>query len=233
MPGSSKNLPSRAAFEAGWGTLSAGAQLRAKPSAKKVNASAELEAWQPSQGAVEKPARASSVAGWPVREGLGAGQTSGCFQNAVVGSGCTDLLVKVRNGEAGAQCGAHLVRPPAPLCCRLFLHAQHLCGPTKSEDNAQFISSMTAHVYPEGPFWPGLPAHLAHPPLVPVLVRPPSSALLPGDRSCLSLRPGGLSGMLVSACWVVPVLFVCPGSAPLAGSSLSNEQAAPLFARRW
>lgn len=85
MPGSSKNLPSRATFKTGWGTRSTGAQLRAKPSAKKVNASAEPEAWQPSQGAVEKPARASSVAGWPGREGLGVGQTSGCFQKAFCG----------------------------------------------------------------------------------------------------------------------------------------------------
>lgn len=174
MPGSSKELSSRATFKAGWGTLSAGAQLRAKPSAKKVNASAELEAWQPSQGAVEKPARASSVAGWPGREGLGVGQTAGCFQNAVVGNGCTDL-VKVRKAEAGA----HLVRPHAPLCCRHFLHPQHLCGPADSEDNAQFISSMTAHVCPQGPFWPGLPAPLAHPSLGPVLVRHPSSAFSP------------------------------------------------------
>lgn len=196
MPGSSKNLPSRAAFKAGWGTLSAGAQLRAKPSAKKVNASAEPEAWQPSQGAVEKPARASSVAGWPGREGLGVGHTPGCFQNVVIGNGCTDLLVKVRKAKAGA----HLVRLHAPFCCRRCPDPQHLCGPTESEDNAQFISSMTAHVCPKGPFWPGLPAPLAHPPLDPVLVRHPSSALLPGDRSCLSLRPAGLSGMLVSAC---------------------------------
>lgn len=70
MPGSSKNLPSGAAFKAGWGTLSAGAQLRAKPSAKKVNASAEPEAWQPSQGAVEKPA--SELCCWVAWEG-GAG----------------------------------------------------------------------------------------------------------------------------------------------------------------
>lgn len=85
MTGSSKNFPSGATLKAGWGTLSAGAQLRAKPSAKKVNASAEPEAWQPSQGAVEKPARASSVAGWPGREGLGVGQMAGCFQNAFSG----------------------------------------------------------------------------------------------------------------------------------------------------
>lgn len=185
MPESSENLPSRTAFETGWGTLSAGAQLRAKPSAKKVNASAEPEAWQPSQGAVEKPARACSVAGWPGRAGLGVGQMARCFQNAVVGNGCTDLCVKVRKAEAGAQCGAHLVRPPALLCCRLSLHAQHLCRPTESEDNAQFISSMTADVCPKGPFCPVLPAPLAHAPLGLVLVRHPSSALSPGDRSCL------------------------------------------------
>lgn len=196
MPGSSKDFPSRATFKAGWGTLSAGAQLRAKPSAKKVNASAELEAWQPSQGAVEKPARASSVAGWPGREGLGVDQTAGCFQNAVVGNGCTDLLVKVRKAEAGA----HLVRPHAPLCCRHSVYPQRLCGPAESEDSAQFISSMTAHVCLKGPFWPGLPDPLAHPSIGLVLVRHPSSAFLPGDRSCLSLRLAGLSGMLVSAC---------------------------------
>lgn len=48
--------------------LSAGAQLRAKLGAKKANASTEQEAWQPPQGAEEKPARASSAAGPPGRE---------------------------------------------------------------------------------------------------------------------------------------------------------------------
>lgn len=70
------------------------------------------------------------------------GQIAGCFQDAVVGNGCTDLLVKVRKAEAGA----HLVRPHAPLSCRPSLHAQHLCGPAESEDNTEFISCMTAHV---------------------------------------------------------------------------------------
>lgn len=159
MTESSKNLPSGAAFKAGWGTLSAGAQLRAKPSAKKVNASAEPEAWQPSQGAVEKPARVSSVAGWPGREALGVGQIAGCFQDAVVGNGCTDLLVKVRKAEAGA----HLVRPPAPLCCRPSLHAQHLCGPTGSEDNSEFISCLTAHVGRALLAWPLCPSGSSYP----------------------------------------------------------------------
>lgn len=51
MPGSSENLPSAATVKAGWGTLSAGAQLGAKLGAKKPNASMEAEAWQPPEGA--------------------------------------------------------------------------------------------------------------------------------------------------------------------------------------
>lgn len=124
MPENSENLSSRAAFETGWGTLSAGAQLRAKPSAKKVNASAEPEAWQPSQGAVEKPARACSVAGWPGRAGLGVGQMAGCFQNAVVGNGCTDLCVKVRKAEAGVQ----LWCPPGQTPCIVVLQTFPPCS---------------------------------------------------------------------------------------------------------
>lgn len=69
MPASSENLPCAAALKAGWGMLSAGAQLGAKLGAKKANASAEPGAWQLPQGAEEKPARASSAAGLPGREG--------------------------------------------------------------------------------------------------------------------------------------------------------------------
>ena len=74
MPVDGENLPSTATLEAGWGMLSAGAQLGAKLGAKKANASAEPEAWQPPQGAKEKPARASSAAGPPGREGWASQQ---------------------------------------------------------------------------------------------------------------------------------------------------------------
>lgn len=116
MLGSGENLPSAAALEAGWGTLSAGAQLGAKLGAKKANASAELEAWQPPRGAGEKPARASSAAGLPRREGW-ASRWQGAVGMHLIGNGWADLCVNVRHEGPGWGTAQHPPGQPPLHCC--------------------------------------------------------------------------------------------------------------------
>lgn len=130
--GSGEDLLSTAALQAGWGMLSAGAQLRAKLGAKKANASAEREAWQPPQGAETCQ---SELCCRVTREG-GVGQPAGCFWLTPTGDCWADLCVNIRKDDPGwsmAQlppCRAALRRCAAALSSMpgspMFLRALRL-----------------------------------------------------------------------------------------------------------
>lgn len=186
--GSGEDLLSIAAFQAGWQTLSAGAQLGAKLGAKKANASAEREVWQPLQGAETCQ---SELCCRVTREG-GVGQPAGCFWLTPAEDCWADLCVNIRKDDPGwgtvqlPPGQATLRRCPAALSSMLgspvFLRALRLIP----------VLLLAQHV-PRGALLPCSPSPSG-------LCCPwsgtgyeyPSSALAAGDRTHLSLGTGAV-----------------------------------------